>query len=1000
MEPIERLRIVRSLFVVFPLLLAHLACTKNDTPANSTRVSIAFPELSLIHAAAQRRPQANAVQSSSLIAGRQKAMVAGLVTATPTPTPAPIVVNRIMINVSGAGIPGIKDWIWENRDQSSTPPTEAYFDIPQGTGRLIQILIIAGPQKSSGGGGDTPSDWAFFYGETTKDLLKDTDSADISLTRMDISAGSASGLVSGRYLNSDGSGPTGKVDMLFVPGNNRPSIKVSTAEIHGGWFSFFALQGIRFRYVLADGTSLLGDFKSDDYGLISGGQNMAITVPASYRVDGCTGCTPRAMDPMELQLGFFGPGAGGKFACYDSSSGKSLTRLFATSNASSAIPWAGARIPTSAEGGVVKGGTGAPNAICSGTEYQDFIKFDETTVQDSHRVLNINGPFQAVSNSYGYPSFLKGRSVATGIELSWKYLPGVTGASRVTGVGIFSRTVVSTNQNNGPRDYEQDDGFKCNELTSLAAPFTFQQKVDAGQQSVILTGLNKTDFAAGKLQFIACPYGDTNDNYFNSGIDFTSSGSQSTYKELQLSGPPNLTSGVSCGAYKVEYRENNTATIPDAAITFSLSSQQRSGSGTAGTFYPAGSNCNGTPITSASITTTASSVNFEYLDSTPGFKSLQISTSTAGLYSRNLEIAVGSASSAANSQLSIREANYDFSSALLVQGYCYPLSVALVNGSAPANNQATRLTLTDSGGGTFWSDSNCATTAIAGAQINFAANEYQKNIFFKSSSTQTGSFNISASSLSGYASYSLANPVIAGYRLNQNNIGVGSGMPNGWLTSSDASCFAVNVQPYASNNANLRISASATVNVSSVDSLTFSSTPDCAGGASTFSATIPANSSSSMQFWAARKAGKTTLEAIATDSSVTAHTTSFYVRPETISVNLGGGPYIPGGCYQVNFALSSALPASQSINFYTVNSTNLVSSVSGSWFFSEDTCTYPASNGYSYGPAPGTTAGSAGIYVRFIPDIFATNGVPLVQAQLLGISGTTALTSCTNSVCN
>ena len=144
----------------------------------------------------------------------------------------------VIVNITGPGMSPIYQEI--NCRDNNCDLVEAEFDVGS---RLIQLLVV---------GVGTDNIPKILYGDDLRDFGGGTFTVPINL-------GVAAQFNQevkwmGRYI-PQGTHPlankflTGKVDMRFYPGDNKPDMKVSEFEIYGGWFQAFLLDGASFKFV-------------------------------------------------------------------------------------------------------------------------------------------------------------------------------------------------------------------------------------------------------------------------------------------------------------------------------------------------------------------------------------------------------------------------------------------------------------------------------------------------------------------------------------------------------------------------------------------------------------------------------------------------------------------------------------------------------------------------------------------------------------------------------
>lgn len=153
--------------------------------------------------------------------------------------------EHVVINASAADMESLFK-AWEScHDGCANPELTGPFEfsVKSGSGRLVQLLAV---YKSP-----TTGEISFRYGDVTADLNGGTVTLPIPVTP--IATGPvANGQISGRYLTTATSGPTGNVDIKYNPGGGKPKLIVERGSIANGWFSLFSLAGVKLEYVVRE----------------------------------------------------------------------------------------------------------------------------------------------------------------------------------------------------------------------------------------------------------------------------------------------------------------------------------------------------------------------------------------------------------------------------------------------------------------------------------------------------------------------------------------------------------------------------------------------------------------------------------------------------------------------------------------------------------------------------------------------------------------------------
>jgi hypothetical protein len=221
-------------------------------------------------------------------------------------------VRHLAVNVSGPG----QDYFyeWDAHASGEAAPTTLSITLDPGQ-HLIQVAAYVA--TATGGG--------FYYGDQNLNLNGGNKSVAISTSPI----GSSSGMnarVYGRYISS----PlySGSVTGYFFPPGGKPAMPILSTEMYAGWFNFFAIDGVTFKYVhdvsgtvlfnsidvvsgaspeiLVNGASVKG---------VSGNRLVQVYVPNHYRGSGGVANTSEVMDSAVSLMGFFGSVPALKEAC-------------------------------------------------------------------------------------------------------------------------------------------------------------------------------------------------------------------------------------------------------------------------------------------------------------------------------------------------------------------------------------------------------------------------------------------------------------------------------------------------------------------------------------------------------------------------------------------------------------------------------------------------------------------------------------------------------------
>ena len=410
-----------------------------------------------------------------------------------------LVMNTIIINVSGPGISPSLFYQWQNNDAGTlAPPSSIPFTVARGSGRIVQVLEV---YKDS-----TKGTQAFYYGDATG-LDLNADTATVGVTTTAAGTSSFDGHVYGRYMDdSVGGGPSGVMTGLYTPNDGTPPMTVTTSPIFAGWFSVFVLDTASFTYTLNGKT--IFDSININSAIFKGSASVVRANIPSYDRTNDSGTTTESAS--RAILGFFGPNApkATHLACYDNRNGQATS----VKMKGSATPmlWDGTTLAAGDAGPDAGSGTGyvpGDASVCgtSATEFRDHLILHYETLPNGHDSLSgFKGPFAMTFPGAGQmPSTIVGSMTdATTAALAWNYLPGVTnGPLGVAGVTPFARGNPGRTLDNN--SISADNGIACSRITTAGyAVAGADAKTTADQPSATLTlsGLPASP------QIVICPY--------------------------------------------------------------------------------------------------------------------------------------------------------------------------------------------------------------------------------------------------------------------------------------------------------------------------------------------------------------------------------------------------------------------------------------------------------------------------------------------------------------
>jgi hypothetical protein len=227
-----------------------------------------------------------------------------------------LTLGHVVINVSGSGMPGPIVINWD-ADGGKTAPSSFFVEAPQGDGRLVQILAV---YKDS-----TTSSMSFYYG----DVMANFNSPDINLLIPVAAVGTSTiydGQIAGRYLTSANDGPSGEIEIRFLP-PGKPSLLIERSFMFHGWFSVFGLSGQSFSYQLKGFGELFGGPVSLDSSAFATTSNtlLKLTLPVHNRSESSS---VKPENPSTYVWGYFGDSnfTSSKKICADFST--ALTKMY------------------------------------------------------------------------------------------------------------------------------------------------------------------------------------------------------------------------------------------------------------------------------------------------------------------------------------------------------------------------------------------------------------------------------------------------------------------------------------------------------------------------------------------------------------------------------------------------------------------------------------------------------------------------------------------------
>ncbi|MCB0351352.1 MAG: hypothetical protein KDD38_09230, partial [Bdellovibrionales bacterium] len=416
--------------------------------------------------------------------------------------------NHVIINVRGPGISKPLYLSWDGHDSAAAAPTSFAMDIPTGSARLFQALMVM--QDTTTGG------MSFYYGDLEATVDSSTNS--VTVVTSAIASPSGDGQVTGRMKNTGEPYYTGSIAVNFSPVNGRPPMLIEKSEVFAGWFSLFALDGISFNYIRNDGLEFFGAPK--DVGALHAAAvvanatpQLAITVPSYWESH------DSPTDPREVRMestnvyGWFGSDSSNssKKVCYYSGSTVDLERAYtADAPSTSTLQWNHMTFRDAGGAADASGPAASGQGTCGGTQnFIDVISLDPRSVTRSDGATGFKGPYSRYDYTSNGGGFLSGTVTGSTITMNWNYLPDVAESlpttKGVAGSDLFMRVIPSGFNGNTEEFRGNDDNVNCaglsgygfSKLASIAMPNTFY----SFNGSSIMTAQSQ-----GRVQYVLCPY--------------------------------------------------------------------------------------------------------------------------------------------------------------------------------------------------------------------------------------------------------------------------------------------------------------------------------------------------------------------------------------------------------------------------------------------------------------------------------------------------------------
>lgn len=325
----------------------------------------------------------------------------------------------------------------------------------------------------------------FSYGDATANITSGVPSAEVEITSASIGTFAREGHVSGRYVTDLSgtvpSGPSGDLVMQFQPPGSKPKMNIHPFPMVQGWFNLMVLDGAKMDYVLLPSNQVLfkgvtmnasGDLVIDEAVQTLSNQLMKYSMPATSQKESGNGQL-RSRPPTDRWVGFFKP-AGSTISlinnrvCYANTVKEAVPGMYRTITAG--VLSNPLEIDTSAGNSnvndlrVIGGGVGdsqskiyvGGSTACTSPTDNIFVQHTMLATDDD-RAGGISAPFMAVRPFARYDQFIAAKYVASKINLSWQFVPGLH-PSAMTGVVILAK--YSNNGGGGGGDRKCGDLIK------------------------------------------------------------------------------------------------------------------------------------------------------------------------------------------------------------------------------------------------------------------------------------------------------------------------------------------------------------------------------------------------------------------------------------------------------------------------------------------------------------------------------------------------------------
>jgi len=754
-----------------------------------------------------------------------------------------LVAQHVVVNITASDITPAIQVLDSNHssgkdcDPNNPAPTSISMSVNQGLSRLVQVLVAYCDPSSSGGG------FTIYYGDVTQDFTSAAVNVALSIGQIGGTTGGQGGFI-GRYLNAAGTGPTGKVNMMYQP-PGKPAMIIQQQEIFGGWFNFFGLQSQPFNFVLQDGTPILMNATLDSS--FPSPQTAVIHIPAAYKNQSYGSSTPnyQLQSPYEYVIGFFGSSPATKNMCVNVGTQPTNSGYYKDASGTP-LPWTGT---TAGSGAYVSGGNQSASCSNTGTAFQDFIALTPASITSNDSLLGFKGPFllqaqtcqtcggsgPAITGQFNPPAAVGGTATAV---LNWTYLPGAT--QGIDGFEVFYLWRQNPASGASPSSsynavYRVNNGIDCTLL--LLNGFSDYGPAPAATASKVQMTLNLPAYPGNATPDVfVCPFtngsgsaaaGGTSRTYFNSAAEWTSySAGPQPATIVALQTPPGLSSSFivqnTCTPLQVVglTSANSPASLPmGLQIPFTS---------TAG--FHATSNCSDT-LTSATPQIMNSFGNTIYFSTgaTAGSPvSVNIPSATNSL---TLGPALNLNVIAAPSPSSIFVSPQVSTATPMTPGGCYPVSY-LTTYQKDAQNlvvaafSSGSIILPSVSGLTFFIDSSCNTASSTALTTGSSPISASFSLYFKYTGSAPTSFDIRNTSGIAAAPSSVMVPISAPGAATSIQANLSSMIPA-------LSCLPLPVTTVDSNNNPAPTTAATAVSLAASTNLQFYTASNCQSGLTT-----------------------------------------------------------------------------------------------------------------------------------------------------------------------